>query len=101
MSFDSRLRQKEDTLNDLERKASFFRGSYYFNQQSYLTYTPKYFNFKRSSNSINVLKSSGIDNYSVNTDLSSVANSSSAKPQYINTNSRISVGFKGNYMKQA
>ena len=28
LGFESRLKQKEDTLNDLEREASFFRGSY-------------------------------------------------------------------------
>ena len=32
LSFESRLKQKEDNLNDLEREATFFRGSYYFNQ---------------------------------------------------------------------
>ena len=100
MGFDSRLRKKEDILNDLEKEASFFRGNYY-NQQSYFIYEPRYFNFKRNGNSINVWKSSGIDNYSINTDLNSVINSSSTKPQYINTNGRISVGFKENYMKQA
>ena len=36
LGFESRLKQKEDTLNDLEREASFFRGNYNFNQQSYL-----------------------------------------------------------------
>ena len=36
LGFESRLKQKEDTLNDLEREVSFFRGNYYFNQQSYL-----------------------------------------------------------------
>ena len=31
LGFESRLKQKEDTLNDLEREGSFFKGNYYFN----------------------------------------------------------------------
>ena len=46
LGFESRLKQKEDTLNDLEREASFFRGNYYFNQQSYLIYESRTFSFK-------------------------------------------------------
>ena len=43
LGFESRLKQKEDTLNDLEREASFFRGNYYFNQQSYLFMNLRHF----------------------------------------------------------
>ena len=46
LGFESRLKQKEDTLNELEREASFFRGNYYFNQQSYLIYELRTFSFK-------------------------------------------------------
>ena len=46
LGFESRLKQKEHTLNDLEREASFFRGNYYFNQQSYLIYESRTFSFK-------------------------------------------------------
>ena len=45
------------------------------------------------------MESSGIDNFSVNSDLDSIANSSSVKPQYVNTG-RLSVKFSGNFMKQ-
>ena len=51
--FESRLKQKEDTLNDLERGASFFRGSYYYKKLSYLIYEPKTFSFKQTSSGIN------------------------------------------------
>ena len=36
--FESRLKQKKDNLNDLEREASFFRGSYYYNQNFYFLF---------------------------------------------------------------
>ena len=52
LGFESRLKQKEDTLNVLERKVSFFRGNYYYNQQSYLIYEPKTFSFKQTSSGI-------------------------------------------------
>ena len=34
LDVDSRLKQKEDTLNDLETEASFHRANCYYNQQS-------------------------------------------------------------------
>ena len=34
--FKSRLKQKEDLTNELEREPSFSIGNYYYNQQSYL-----------------------------------------------------------------
>ena len=49
---ESRLKHKEDTLNDLEREESFFIGNYYFNQQFYLIYEPRTFSFKQTSSSI-------------------------------------------------
>ena len=36
--FESRLKQKKDNLNDLEREVSFFRGSYYYNQYFYFLF---------------------------------------------------------------
>ena len=41
LGFESRLKQKEHILNDLEREASFNRGNYYYNQQSYFCSEPK------------------------------------------------------------
>ena len=38
LSFESRLKQNEDTLNDLEREASFNRGFWYYTQQSYFLF---------------------------------------------------------------
>ena len=31
LSYESRLKQKEGLINELEREASFFRGDYYYN----------------------------------------------------------------------
>ena len=81
LGFESRLKQKEDTLNDLERETSFFRGNYYFNQQSYSVYEPKTFSFKETSSGITHWKSTGIDNYSLRTDLGGVGNTSCIYPK--------------------
>ena len=67
LPFESRLKEKDDTLDDLEREASFFRGNYYFNQQYYLIYEPKTFSFKQTSAGVTHWKSVGIDNYSLRT----------------------------------
>ena len=40
--FESRLKQKEDTLNDLEREASFNRGFSYYTQEPYFLFEPKF-----------------------------------------------------------
>ena len=99
LGFDSRLKQKEDTLNDLEREASFNRGKYYYNQQFYFLFEPKSKSFSRNGGVINSWIS-GIHNDSKNTDLFSVNNSSNNSPALLNQNNRLGVTFSGNYMKQ-
>ena len=41
LGFESRLKQKEYLTTELERQASFFRGSYYYNQNSYFLFEPR------------------------------------------------------------
>ena len=99
LGFESRLKQKEVTLNDLEREAGFFRGNYCFNQQSYLIYEPTEFSFKPTSSGITHWKSTGINNYSLKTDLRGVANTSGVYPK-VSGETRMSVIFSGNYVKE-
>ena len=99
LCFESRLKQKEDTLSDLEREASFFRGNCYYNQRSYLIYEPKTCSFKQTSTGITHWKSTGIDNYSLKTDLRGVANTSGVYPK-ASEETRMSVIFSGNYVKK-
>ena len=42
LSFESRLKQKEDTINENERGLSFNRGFFYYMGQSYLAYIRSY-----------------------------------------------------------
>ena len=53
LGYESRLKQKEDLVNNLERDASFFRSNYYYNQQSYLLFEPKASSFNRTGGNIN------------------------------------------------
>ena len=84
LSYESRLKQKEDLINDLERNASFFRGNYYYNQQIYLLFEPKSGSLDRNVSNINGWNSTGIHNDGTATDLISVANSSNALPKLLN-----------------
>ena len=93
------LEHNKSVIDDLEREASFFRGSYYFNQQSYLIYEPKTFSFKQSSAGITHWKSTGIDNCSLKTDLRGVVNISNNYPK-VSGGTRMSVRFSGNYVKE-
>ena len=101
LGFESRVKQKEDTLNDLEREASFNRGFYYYTEQSYFLYEPKSKSFSSNGGSVSSGKSTGIHNDSNDTDLFSVNNSSNNSPTLLNQNNRLSVTFNGHYMKQS
>ena len=101
LGFDGRLKQKEDTLNHLERVASFNRGNYYYNLQSYFLFEPKSKSFNKSGVSISLWISTGIHNDSKNTDLFSVDNSNNNTPTLLNQNNQLGVTFDGNYMKQS
>ena len=85
------LEHNKSVIDDLEREASFNRGFYYYNQQSYFLFEPK---------SIHAWISTEIHNDSNNTDLFSVNNSNNNSPILLNKNNRLCVTFNGNYMKQ-
>ena len=52
LSFESRLKQRENLTNDLERQASFLKGEYYYKKQTCLL-------FQQRSGSFNYTKSTG------------------------------------------
>ena len=89
------LEHNKSVIDDLERGASFFRGSYYFNQQSYLIYEPKSKSFTKNGEAIHAWLSAGIHNDSNNTDLFSVNNSNNNSPTLLNKNNRLGVTFNG------
>ena len=99
LGFKSRLKQKEAILNYLEKEGSFFRGIYYFNQQSYLIYEIKTLSFKQNSAGITHGKSTSIGNCSLKTDLRGAANTFGAHPK-VSGGLRMNVKFSDNYVKE-
>ena len=95
------LLHNKSVLDDLEREASFNRGFYYFNQQSYFLFEPKSKSFTRNGGAIHAWVSTGIHNDSNNTGLFSVNNSHNNSPTLLKKNNRLGVTFNGNYMKQS
>ena len=56
LSYEHKFKQREDTINDLERDASYFRGQNYFDDygiQNYYVFQPMYKYFKRVIDSTN------------------------------------------------
>ena len=100
LGFESRLKQKEELTTELEREASFFRGDYYYNQQSYLLFEPKSDSFDRDGGDIKYWKSTGIHGDRKGTDLFSATNSSSVYTNFLNQNNRLGVTLAGNILKQ-
>ena len=100
LGFESRLKQREDTLNDSQRQASFNRGFWHYTQQYYFLFEPKSKSFTRNGGIISAWISTKIHGDSKNTDLFSVNNSSNNSPSLLNQNNMLGVIFNGNYMKQ-
>ena len=94
------LEHNKSVIDDLEREASFNRGFYYCNQQSYFLFEPKSKSFTKNGEAIHAWISTGIHNDSNNTDLFSVNNSNNNSPTSLNKNNRLGVTFNGNFMKQ-
>ena len=94
------LLHNKSVLDELVREASFNRGFYYYNQQSYFLFEPNSKSFTRNGGDIHSWISTGIHNDSNNTDLFSVNNSNNNSPTLLNKNNRLGVTSNGNYMKQ-
>ena len=94
------LLHNKSLLDNLDKEASFNRGFYYYNQQSYFLFEPKSKSFTRNGGDIHAWISTGIHNDSNNTDLFSVNNYNNNSLTLLNKNNRLGVTFNGNYMKQ-
>ena len=102
MSDESKIKQKVDRIDDLEREASYFRGKDYFDNdgaQNVLVFRLVFSSFKRSGANISSWRSSGIYDDG-NVILTAVSNSSSVVPRLINENGKLNVSFSGNLLKQ-
>ena len=69
LGFESRLKEKKDTLNEAQRENSIYRGFRKYLQESYTVYECKIGSFSFSNGKITKWKSTGIFHYLENSDL--------------------------------
>ena len=100
LGFESRLKQKEDIVDEGQRENSFTRGFYYYLQKNYLVYECRTYSFKKNtSNKLTTWKSTGIDNLSTNSNLKAISDGKLLLPTLENYG-RMSVKFNGSCFVQ-
>ena len=99
LALENKLKQKEDTINENERRLSFNRGFFFYMDQSYLVYDCKMGSFQFTGNKISTWKSTGIFNYSSDSNMNAVGDSGGGLPD-IKNNGRMYVYLSGNHFQQ-
>ena len=101
LALKNKLTEKEDTINENERGLSFNRGFFFNADQSYLVYDCKMGSsgFGLTSKDISEWKSTGIYNYSSDSNMNAFANAKSNLPNLKN-NGRMHVHLSGNHFQQ-
>ena len=99
LALENKLQQKEDTINENERGLSFNRGFFFYMDQSYLVYDCKIGSFVFTNGKISTWKSTGIFNYSGDSNMNAVGNASGGLPD-IKNDGRMYVYLSGNHFQQ-
>ena len=99
LGLESRLKQKEDIVDEVQRENALTSGRDYYLDKMYLLYECKAFSLKYTSGKINLWKSTGLNNYSRDSDMDAVSVATTSLPPLID-NGRISVRLEGAYFKQ-
>ena len=99
LGFESRLKQKEDIVDEVQRENALTSGRDYYLDKMYLLYECRAFSFKYTSGKINLWKSTGLNNYSKNSDMDAVSAATTNLPPLID-NGQMSVRLEGAYFKQ-
>ena len=99
LGFESRLKQKEDIVDEVQRENALTSGRDYYLDKMYLLYECKAFSFKYTNNKINLWKSTGLNNYTSNSDMDAVSIRTTDLPSLVD-NGRMSVKLDGAYFKQ-
>ena len=95
LGFESRLKQKEDIVDEVQRENALTSGRDYYLDKMYLLYDCRGFSFKYTGDKINLWKSYGINN----SDLDAVSIGTTDLPSLID-NGQISVKLAGAYFKE-
>ena len=99
LGFESRLIQKEDIVDEVQRENALTSGRDYYLDKMYLLYECKIFSFKYTNNKINLWKSNGINNYTSDSDMDAVSIGATYLPSLVD-NGGMSVKLDGAYFKQ-
>ena len=99
LAFKSRLKQREDTINENERGSSFARGLFFYIDQRYLVYDCKMGSFQFTGGKISTWKSTGIFNYLSNSNMNAVGDFGGDLPDLKNDR-RMYVYLSGNHFQQ-
>ena len=99
LAFETRLKQKEDIIDENQRGFSFNRGFFYYMDQSYLVYDCKMSSFNITGGKISTWKSTGIFNYVGNSNMNAVGDSGGDLPDLKN-DGRMYVYLNGNHFQQ-
>ena len=81
LALENKLQQKEDTINENERRLSFNRGFFYYLQQSHLVYEYKSALFDFTINNISTWKSAGIFSHISDSNMIAIKNVSGDLPE--------------------
>ena len=99
LGFESRLKQKGDIVDEVQRENALTSGRDYYLEKMYLLCECKDFSFKYTNNKINLWKSNGINNYTDDSDMDAVSIGTTDLPSLVD-NGRMSVKLAGAYFKQ-
>ena len=99
LAFETRLKQKEDIVDESQREDGFTRGLFYYIDQSYLVYDCKRDSFSFNTGRITVWKSTGIYNYAGGSNMGATTGANNNLPD-LKRDGRMHVYFNGNYFIQ-
>ena len=99
LSFESRLKQKEDIVDEVQRENALTCGRDYYLDKMYLLYECKSFSFKYTTGKINLWKSNGLNNYTSNSDMDAVSIGTTGLPSLVD-NGKMIVKLAGAYFQQ-
>ena len=99
LAFENRLKQKEDIVDEVQIENALTSGRDYYRDEIYFVYESRAFSFKYTAGKINLWKSTGIHNYTRNSDMDVVSVTTNDLPSLVD-NGRMSVKLDGAYFKQ-
>ena len=96
LGLESRLKQKEDIVDEEQRENALTSGRDYYLGKMYLLYECRAFSFKYTSGRINLWKSTGLNNYSRDSDMDALSVATTSLPFLIDYG-QMSVRLEGAY----